>query len=580
MHDLVLRNGIVVDGTGAPRFTADVAIDGGLITEVGVVADCGRREIDATGLLVTPGFVDIHTHYDGQATWDSELAPSSWHGVTSVVMGNCGVGFAPAAPDKHDLLIALMEGVEDIPETALSEGLPWNWESLPEYFDALAARSFAVDIGAQVPHAPLRVYVMGERGGNHEIDPTPEEIAEMARLTKEALLAGAMGFATSRTLNHRSRTGESIGTLTASTEELLGIGQGIREAGRGVIQMISDFVDADYELGLMRRMVEESGRPLSMTLLQTDAMPDRWREVLEYVEGAAREGVDLKVQVCGRPPGILMGLEATLNPFMATDTYRSLAELPLAERVARMRQPAVREAIIREYNSVAGPMARLRRPDKMFPLGDPPEYEPDPSRSFAAEAARRGTDAASLIYDALLEQDGHALIFFPSANYSGFDLEPSRRMVASDRSLLGLSDGGAHVGLICDASFPTYNITHWSRDRVRGGRFSLEFMIKGQTSDTARHVGWFDRGVIAPGYKADVNVIDYDALKLLPPRMAHDLPAGGKRLLQAAEGYRFTIQSGQVTFENGAHTGALPGRLVRGPQAAPAAGAAKTAVTA
>jgi N-acyl-D-aspartate/D-glutamate deacylase len=568
MHDLVIRGGTIVDGTGAERFSADLAIDGGVISAVGKVAERGRREIDASGSIVTPGFVDIHTHYDGQATWDSEIAPSSWHGVTSIVMGNCGVGFAPAAPDMHDVLIALMEGVEDIPETALSEGLPWDWESLPEYLDSLAARRYTVDIGAQVPHAPLRVFVMGERGGNHEEDPSPTEIEEMARLAKEALLAGAIGFATSRTVNHRSRSGQNIGTLTASTEELLGIGQGLKEAGRGVFQMVSDFLDPEYELTLMRRLAEECGRPLSVTLLQTDNQPGRWREVLSFIERAAAEGVDMKAQVCGRPPGILMGFEATLNPFMQTSAYRALADLPLSERVEELRQQAARDAIIAEFQESQG-RNRFLRPEKMFPLGNPPEYEPDPSTSFAAEAARSGVEVADLLYDALLQDDGHALIFFPSSNYSQFDLEPSREMVASDRTLLGLSDGGAHVGLLCDASFPTYNITHWSRDRKRGEKFSLEFMVKSQAADTARHVGWHDRGILKPGYRGDLNVIDYENLRLLPPTMAHDLPAGGKRLLQRAEGYRYTIKAGEVTFEDGKATGAIPGSLVRGAQPAP-----------
>ena len=432
-----------------------------------------------------PGFVDIHTHYDGQATWDAELAPSSWHGVTSVVMGNCGVGFAPAAPDKHELLIALMEGVEDIPETALSEGLPWNWVTFPEYLDALSARQFAVDVGAQVPHAPLRVYVMGERGGDHEEDPTPAEIEEMAQLTREALDAGALGFATSRTVNHRSRNGQNIGTLTASTEELLGIGQGLKAAGKGVFQMVSDFFDPDYELALMRRLAEECQRPLSVTLLQNDAMPDRWREVLSFIERAGAEGIDMKAQVCARPPGILMGLEATLNPFLGCPSYQALASLPLHERVTAMRGRRFAKPSWPSSTAAAKPAAFVGQ-RKMFPLGDPPEYEPDPGSSFFAEATRRGVDVAELLYDALLEADGHALIFVPAMNYSSFTLEPSREMVASTRTLLGLSDGGAHVGLLCDASFPTYNITHWTRDRTRGEQFSLEFMIKSQTSDTAK----------------------------------------------------------------------------------------------
>lgn len=571
MHDLVIRGGTVVDGTGTPRFVADIAIDGRTITAVGKVEERGRREIDARGLLVTPGFVDIHTHYDGQATWDSLIAPSSWHGVTSIVMGNCGVGFAPAARDKHDFLIALMEGVEDIPETALSEGLPWDWESLPEYLASVERRPYTVDIGAQVPHAALRVFVMGERGGDHEEDPTPDQIAEMARITKEALLAGAMGFATSRTINHRSRTGQNIGTLTASTEELLGIGQALKETGRGVFQMVSDFRDVDYELGMMRRLAKECGRPLSVSLAQSDVAPDRWREVMAYLDAAAADGIDMKAQVAGRPVGLLMGLEGTVNPFGGTPTYRTIAALPLAERVARMRQPEVRAAIVAEYQSgEGGAMARVGRlATKMFRLGDRPHYEPEESQSIGAEAARQGIDPAELLYDALLGKDGHELVYYPLLNYAAFNLDAVREMVSSDRTLFGLSDGGAHVGLICDASFPTSNVTHWCRDRVRGEQLPLEFVIKGQTRDTAWHVGWRDRGVLAPGYKADVNVIDFEKLQVRAPEFRYDLPAGGKRLLQRADGYRYTVQSGQVTFEDGEHMGPLPGRLVRGGQPSP-----------
>ena len=573
MHDIVIRHGTIVDGTGKPRFTGDVAIDGATITAVGEVAERGRREIDAEGQLVTPGFVDIHTHYDGQATWDSEIAPSSWHGVTSVVFGNCGVGFAPAAPDKHDFLIALMEGVEDIPGAALAEGLSWEWESLPQYFDAVDRRPHAVDLGAQTPHAALRAYVMGERGADHEADPTPDEIAEMARLTGEALLAGALGFATSRTVNHRSRTGAKIGSLTASTEELLGIGQALKATGRGVFQCVSDFRDIDYEFGLLRRLASECGRPLSVTLIQANQAPQKWRTILTLVEQAAAEGVDMKAQICARPVGILLGLQATLNPFMRAPTYRSLAALPLAERVARLRDAAVRERIVAEYEA-EDPVWQggLRHVDlnQLFALGDPPEYEPEPANSVAARAARLGMAPAALAYDLLLEQDGRELLYYPFGNYATFDLEAAREMVLSERTLFGLSDGGAHVGTICDASFPTYNLTHWCRDRSRGEGLPLELVVKGQTSDTARHVGWFDRGVVAPGYKADLNVIDFDRLRLHPPTIAHDLPAGGRRLLQRASGYTCTIASGAVTFEEGVHTGALPGKLVRGAQPAPA----------
>ena len=570
MHDLVIRKGTIVDGTGAPRFQGDIAVTDGVVTEVGEVAGKGAREIAADGLLVTPGFVDIHTHYDGQATWDSLIAPSSWHGVTSIVMGNCGVGFAPAAPDRHSFLISLMEGVEDIPETALSEGLPWDWESLPEYFDSVDRRPHAVDIGSQIPHAALRAYVMGERGADHEIDPTPDEIEAMYKLTKEALLAGAVGFGTSRTFNHRSKSGQSIGTLTATQEELLGIGQALRDTGRGVFQFVSDFRDLPFEMGLMRRLAEECRRPLSVSLAQADAAPDRWRDVIRFMEDAHSDGVDMKAQVCARPIGVLLGLEGTVNPFMATDSYKAIAHLPLAQRVAEMRNGALRRRMLAEYEELGKAQYTniTRSLHKMFRMGDPPNYEPDPSTSIAAEADRRDLPGSEVLFDAILENEGHALLYFPLSNYSGFSLDAVREMNASERTLPGLSDGGAHVGLICDASFPTSNLTIWCRDRA-SGQLPLEHVIKRQTKDTAHHVGWRDRGVLAPGYKADINVIDFDALNLHRPEMHYDLPAGGKRLLQRAEGYRYTIKSGQITFEDGQDTGALPGRLVRGAQTGP-----------
>lgn len=573
MHDLVIRGGTVVDGTGRPRFEADIAIDNGTITAVGPGPGPGAREIDARGLIVTPGFVDIHTHYDGQVSWDSVIAPSSWHGVTSVVMGNCGVGFAPASPDKHDFLISLMEGVEDIPGAALAEGLTWDWVSLPEYLDAIAARRYTVDIGAQVPHAPLRAFVMGERGADHTQDPTPDEIAEMARLTYEGLQAGALGFASSRTVNHRTKAGQKIGTLTARSEELLGIAGALREAGHGVLEFANDFRDAEAELTLFRRLAEESGRPLSFGFTQKVNDPDGWREILKYLEAAAAEGVDMKGQTTGRPVGILLGIQGSMNPFMLTDTFKAFEHLPFEERLARFRDPEMRRRMIAEHGTHRGAALAGTVPghaDRLFALGDPPNYEPDPSDSIGEQARRAGTDPIEHLYDALLADGGRAMLYYPGSQYAQFSLDAARELILSDRTLFGLSDGGAHVGLICDASFPTYNITHWCRDRVRGEQLPLEFVVKGQTRDTAAHVGWHDRGVLAPGYRADVNVIDFAKLALRPPRMVHDLPAGGRRLLQEAIGYRYTIKAGQVTFADGKHTGALPGTLVRGPQPAPA----------
>ncbi len=574
-YDIVIRGGTIVDGTGKPAYTGDVAISGDRIVAVGKVDGTGAREVDAAGALVTPGWVDIHTHYDGQVTWDGLMQPSSQHGVTSIVMGNCGVGFAPARTGAadHDFLISLMEGVEDIPGAALHEGLPWDWESFPEYLDSVARRPHAIDIGAQMPHAALRAYVMGERGADHEIDPTPEEIAEMGRLTEEALLAGAIGFATSRTVNHRSRTGQKIGSLTASTEELLGIGQALRRANRGVFQFVTDFRDMEYELSLMRRIAQECGRKLSVSLIQADQKPQRWREVLDWLERASADGVDMKAQVCARPVGLLMTLQGSMNPFMLCPTYRAISDLPLPERVARMRQPEIREAILAEQGLDKGSalVKQVSREfHKLFKLGDPPDYEQPREQSIGAMAERMGVDPKGLVYDLLLERDGQEMLYFPAGNYADFNLDASREMVLSERTLYGLSDGGAHVGVICDGSFPSYNLVHWVRDRTRGEKIPVETVVKGQTHDTARHVGWNDRGVLGEGYKADVNVIDLDGMRLHPPRFAFDLPAGGRRLLQDVEGYQLTVCSGTVTYEQGQPTGALPGQLVRGAQAGPA----------
>lgn len=575
-HDLVIRGGTVVDGTGADRIVADVAVDGDRITAVGIVEGHGRREIDATGLLVTPGWVDIHTHYDGQVSWDSQLAPSSLHGVTSVVMGNCGVGFAPAhsGADEHEFLIALMEGVEDIPGTALHEGLSWDWESYPQYLDALAKRKYTIDVGSQIPHAALRAFVMGERGADHEEDPTEAEIGEMARLVVEGLEAGAMGFATSRTVNHRSRTGQKIGTLTAEEAEILGIAEALATAGKGVMQFVSDFRDIDAELSLMRAASERAGGcPVSVSLAQADRSPNHWRKVLNWIEAAAADGVNFKAQCAPRTIGLLVGLESTMNPFLKCPTYKAqLKDLPVAQRAKLMAGPALRDTLLAEAVDVRGGFFQMAggNADRVFRLGSPADYEPTPESSLGAEAKRTGRDPFHLVYNALLERDGQELLYFPIANYSGFTMDAAREMLLSEQVLPGLSDGGAHVSFICDASFPTFMLTHWARDRTRGEQLPLEFLVKRQTHDTARHVGWNDRGVLAEGYLADINVIDFEKLSLPAPTMIYDLPAGGKRLMQKPTGYRATIKRGTVTFENGEATGELPGFLQRGAQPAPA----------
>lgn len=565
--DLVVRNGTIVDGTGKEGFVGDVAVSEGTIREVGKVEGKGREEIDATGLLVTPGFVDIHTHYDGQATWDNRLWPSSLHGVTTVVMGNCGVGFAPCRAEDRDLLVRLMEGVEDIPAPVLAEGLKWDWESFPDYMDALERLPHDIDFAAQLPHAALRVYVMGERGANRE-PATEADIAQMSVLARRAVEAGALGFSTSRSMNHRASDGRPTPTLRAEADELIGIARGLKEANRGVLEFVSDFKDMDEEIALLHQVVESSGRPLSISIAQSDAAPDGWRRILAGVEAAVGRGLPIRGQVCGRPVGVLLGLQLTLNPFSARPSYRQIADLPFEERVRIMRDPAFRarllaeEPVMSQDNTFLRSLARNF--DRMFELGDPPEYEPPPEKTIGARAAAMGVTPDELAYDILMSHDGKGYLLFPFLNYASGSLDPSLEMMRHKDTVLGLGDGGAHVGLICDGSLPTYMLTHWTRDRSRGEKLPLPWVVKAQTADTARAVGLTDRGVVAPGYKADLNVIDYDRLRLRPPRVAFDLPAGGRRLLQEATGYVATIASGQVIYRDGVATGALPGRLLRG----------------
>ncbi len=578
--DLVVRGGTVVDGSGAARFEADVGVKDGRIAAVGAIAGSGVEEIDARGQIVTPGFVDIHTHYDGQATWDGRMQPSSWHGVTTVVMGNCGVGFAPCRPTDHDRLIQLMEGVEDIPFPVLTEGLPWNWESYPEYLDSLATRRFDVDIASQLPHAALRVFVMGERGVNRE-PATPADIHAMAALAKRAMEAGAIGFGTSRTLNHRSSDGSPIATLTAGEDELTGIAMGMAAAGKGVLQVVSDFNDPTAEFAMLRRIVETSGRPLSFSLLQSPRDPEQWRFMLEQMTEAKAAGLQIRAQVATRPVGVLFGLELTANPFSTYPAYREIKDLPLAARVARLRDSAFRARLMAEEpdSGRAPGLSPARAWERIFPMGDDnPDYEPTTDTSVAAIAAAQGVDPREVALDHMLDGkpgDGRGMLYLPLLNYAQNSLDPAYQMLQHDCVVPGLSDGGAHVGMICDGSFPTSNLIHWTRDRTRGPKLSLEHMIKGQCRDTAETVGLFDRGLIAPGYRADLNVIDYDNLTLKAPGVAYDLPTGGRRLIQRAEGYTATIVAGQVTYRDGTPTDALPGRLLRGGQAAPTAMAAE-----
>jgi N-acyl-D-aspartate/D-glutamate deacylase len=569
MHDLVLRGGTIIDGTGGARFTGDVAIDNGVITLVGTVPGKGKKEIDATGLLVTPGFVDVHTHYDAQVSWDALISPSCWHGVTTVVMGNCGVGFAPARPEQRDALIALMEGVEDIPGAVLTEGMKWEWESFAEYLNAIERKPHALDIGAQLPHAALRVYVMGERAIQREAA-TDADIKEMGRLAAEAMHAGAIGFSSSRSLNHRSRDGDIIPSYGAERKELVGIAKAMGETGKGVFEMISDFTDMDAEFSILRDMAEQSQLPMSISLIQFDQRPDGWRELLDRIEGAANDGLQMKGQVAARPICLLLGLQATMNPFSNHPTYRTIAGLPLNERVARMRDPQFRAQILSEKPK-GNPLLTgiFYSMHKIFPLGDPPDYEPPVEKSVKALAQARGVSPEELVYDMILEDDGKALLYAPLANYTANNLDVSREMILSPHTAFGLGDGGAHCSVICDASFPTTHLIHWGRDRTRGEKLPLEYLVKRQTQDTAKLVGFLDRGVIAPGMKADLNVIDFDNLTLGAPHIVFDLPAGGQRLIQKASGYKYTIVSGEVTFVDGESTGALPGRLLRGSQPAP-----------
>jgi N-acyl-D-amino-acid deacylase len=574
-HELVIRGGTVVDGTGAAPFTGDVAVSGGRIVEVGRVDGRGVREIDADGLVVTPGFVDIHTHYDGQATWDPVLAPSSIHGVTSIVMGNCGVGFAPAkpTPDQHDWLIGLLEGVEDIPGTALAEGLTWDWESFPDYLDALGRRRYALDVATQVAHAPLRVYVMGERGADPNETPTADELAAMAAHVKAGIEAGALGFTTSRTYIHRTRDGAPLGTRFATVDELTALAGAMAETGRGVIQMISDAYqspDEEYvrsEMRAMRALVEAVGRPLSMTVQQPEPLPDRWREMRTWVDECVAAGLPMRTQIAPRPIGVLQGLTATLNPLILCPSFGEIARLPLAEQVVSLRDPDRRARIVAEHRSrqVDGMLAELVGGfHKLFPMGDPVDYEPPASASIAAVAAASGRDPVEVVLDLLVERDGNQLLYMPLFNYANGNLDDVREMLTSPNSLMGLSDAGAHCGAISDGSFTTTALALWTRDRTAGPTLPLELMVHHITQRTARHVGWTDRGVLAPGTLADLNVIDMGALAAHPPTIVRDLPAGGRRLMQTATGYRHTFKTGVESFADGEHTGALPGELVRG----------------
>jgi len=569
MHDIVIRGGSILDGTGSDAFTGDVAIDGATITAVGGKAGPGKREIDANGLLVTPGWVDVHTHYDGQATWDPVLAPSSWHGVTTILFGNCGVGFAPVKKEHREGLIDLMEAIEDIPGTALAEGLKWDWESFPEYLDALDRMPRTIDIGAQIPHHPLRVFVMGERGINREAA-TQEDIAEMRRLTEESLRAGAFGFTTSRTYSHKTNAGDLVPGHFADEQELYGIGQAMASVGGGAFGMNSDFVDEEAEFAWMTRLSKETGRPIWFLLTDRTKDPARWKRLMQGVRRARAEGASITAQVAGRPVGVIQGIAGSYNPFSIRPSYIPLEHLSPQERIERMRDPALRQRLLDEEPTdrqlarlSQARQAMIGRWDKLFVMsGTTPDYEPSPEKSIAAIAAKGNRSPQEVAYDYLTEKLDNFL-FLPVVNYAQGDHEMVREMLTDPGTLLGLSDGGAHCGAIVDASMPSFMLTHWGRDRKRGAGLPLPQLVKMQTSETADFFGFEDRGRLKPGLRADVNVIDFDGLRLHQPEVVHDLPAGGRRFVQRVDGYRATLVAGKPVFENGEETGARPGRLVR-----------------
>jgi N-acyl-D-aspartate/D-glutamate deacylase len=568
VFDLIIRGGTLADGSGRPTRTGDVAIEGNRIVAVGHVDGSARRVIDADGALVTPGWVDIHTHYDGQATWDPEVSPSGWHGVTTVVMGNCGVGFAPAREADRAWLIQLMEGVEDIPGTALAEGMNWNWESFPEYLDEVERTPRVLDVASLVPHGALRAFVLGEGRANDTA--TADEIAEMAALVREAVHAGAIGASTTRTVLHRAKDGELAAGTTAAAAELIGIGEALGKAGHRVFSLASDMMDLDHEFAWMSEISKRAGVPVTYQVLQADFAPDLWREWINRGVAANREGAWLVPQVAGKPTSLMVGFQSATHPFSHHRTYQEVSQLPFEERIERLRRPEVRQAMLSEEAAPGGFVALLRtQMHKLFPLGDPPDYEPAPEQSVTAVAAREGRTTDEVLYDLMLQRDGRELLYLPLLDYSACNLDAVREMLVHPATVLGLGDGGAHCGVLCDASLPTFMLSHWARDRHRGEKLPVEQVVHLQTRRTAALYGFSDRGLLAPGYLADLNVIDHEELALEPPEMVFDLPASGKRLVQRARGYLATIKSGAVVREDDRATGQRPGTLLRGPQPAP-----------
>jgi N-acyl-D-amino-acid deacylase len=572
MHDLVIKGGTVVDGTGAPARTADVAITDGIVTEVGRVNELARETLDADGALVTPGFVDVHTHFDGQVTWDPLLTPTCWHGVTSVVMGNCGVGFAPVQLDRHEWLIGLMEGVEDIPGAALSSGIEWEWETFPEYLDAVERKPLLFDVGTQVPHGAVRAYVMGERGAKNE-SATAADIEQMADLVRLGIEAGALGFSTSRTIAHMAIDGEPVPGTFAAHDELFGIGHVLGELGTGVFELApagalgEDLAAPEREMEWMRELAAAIGRPVTFALTQNDHDPDSWSRMLDLCAEAAADGAQVTPQVAGRPVSLLLGLE-TFHPFAYCPSWAPIGGAPLAQKVAAMRDPGMRRRLLEEVDAAIAPMRQFLDPERAFPFGARPDYEPARDQSVAGIAHAQGRSVMEVFYDVLMEHDGRQLVMRPLLNYSGFSLDPVRAMLSHPTTAWGLGDGGAHCGTTCDASTPTFMLTHWVRDRSHDN-LSLEFVVNKMTAQTAALYGLGDRGALVPGLLGDANVIDFDGLQLPLPELVHDLPANARRFVQGSEGYIATIKRGTPILRNGEDQGERPGQLLRGARPAP-----------
>ena len=568
MTDLVIRGGTIYDGMGGEPVEADIAIENGKIVELGTNVGKGAEEIDAVNKIVTPGFVDPHTHYDAQITWSNSISPSSWNGVTTAMVGNCGVGFAPCKPDDRDMLVKLMEGVEDIPEVVLTEGLPWNWESFADYLEALDGREYDLDVVTQVPHAAVRTFVMGDRAVRHE-QAMPEERIEMGRIAAEGIKAGALGFSTSRTINHRTLAGEHTPTLRAAEEELAVIGEAIGKTNMGWLQVISDFDDPDAELAMLKRINVRSKRPMAITILQRDSRPELWRDLMAGITQANKQGADILGQVLTRPTGILLGYEISMNPFSGRPSWEAIAKLSLQDKLVHLHDPVFRKRVMAETCPIEKLSKRVSTYDRIFPWdGEVPDYEPPAEQSIAARATREGRDPQDLVYDVLLERGGKRILYRPLSNYAYGNLDTVGEMIRHPDTLVSLGDGGAHVGVLCDSTSMAYMVTHWTRDRTRGETVPLAWAIKRITDDNARAIGLHDRGRIVPGYKADINIIDYDALAIGYPEVAYDLPSGGRRLVQRSRGFDATIVSGVPVYRSGNSTGSYPGRLVRGPQKA------------